>query len=239
MAGSVLFCHGMPGSAADARLLAAGNPEWRVVPLALLDHAPGDVVKALPGGHGPAHVVGFSIGAMAAMRLAAQVPERVERLTLVSAAAPLSLGDFLPHMAGKPVFEMAMRRPRALAAMTWGQGALGRVAPGAMIKALFAQAGEMERTLLADPEFRAVLTAGFSESFGAKRAAYLDYLRAYVSDWAGLLAQVRCPVDLWHGSKDTWSPLAMATALQAQFEGASLTMVDGAEHYSTLARVRL
>jgi pimeloyl-ACP methyl ester carboxylesterase len=68
-----------------------------------------------PGG---VHLVGFSIGALAATKIAAFDPEQVSKLTLISPAAPLQLGTFLEDMAGKPIFEMAIKRPGVLALVT-------------------------------------------------------------------------------------------------------------------------
>ncbi len=52
----------------------------------------------------PLVLVGFSLGAAAALRVAPHLGKRVQRINLVSPAAPLTLGDFLDGMAGAPVF---------------------------------------------------------------------------------------------------------------------------------------
>ncbi len=186
------------------------------------------------------HVVGFSIGAMAALRLAAARPERVARVTVVSPAAPLPLGDFLPDMAGAPVFKLAMKRPGVLRMLTAAQGLLVRNAPGVLIKQLFAKCGVQERALLEDPQFVAALTEGMHNSFVTRRAGYLAYLAAYVTDWSDELRSVRAPVDIWHGDKDTWAPLAMAEAIKDMVPSSCvLHVVPDGEHYSTLKTVQL
>lgn len=109
----IIFCHGMPGSMAEAALLQGANPTADVTALNMLDgnlHRDFDAITA-KSTRQQRHVVGFSIGAISAIQLAAQRPANVSRLTLISPAAPLSLGDFLSDMAGKPVFELAMRSP--------------------------------------------------------------------------------------------------------------------------------
>lgn len=186
------------------------------------------------------HVVGFSIGAMAALRLAAARPEQVAKVTVVSPAAPLSLGDFLPGMAGAPVFKLAMKRPSVLRLMTAAQGLLARKAPGVLINQLFAKCGAQERALLRDASFVACLKAGMRKSFGQHRDGYLAYLAAYVHDWGVELVQVQAPVEIWHGDKDTWAPLAMAEALNEVLSApCALNVVPEGEHYSTLQAVRL
>lgn len=242
---NVFFCHGMPGSQKDADLLAAANPDAHIVAIDLLS-APaggvGDVFLSALDGHDKADVtvVGFSIGAMAAIQIAALHPNIVSKLILVSPAAPLSLGDFLPKMAGKPVFELAIKRPMVLRALTKAQGVIARLSPNTMINMLFGKCGPAEKALLLDPMFRPIITQGLRASFLHQQSNYLSYVTAYVEDWSGALDMVQCPVDLWHGSKDTWSPSEMSDALKDRLgDKATLNMVQDAEHYSTLTKAIL
>lgn len=246
---TVYFCHGLPGSAADSGLLAKANPILNIIPLELLKFQPQDIVQALseardmagePTKPGGVHLVGFSIGAMAAIKIAAFDPEQVSKLTLISPAAPLQLGTFLEDMAGKPIFEMAMKRPGVLALVTRVQGQIAKLSPSLMTRVLFSACGPCERALLDDPSFRRALNDGFHSSFAKHRQTYLAYVKDYVADWRSELDKLECPVDVWHGTADTWSPLDMSVALKARIgENCTLHKVENAEHYSTLSHVRL
>ncbi|WP_162183573.1 alpha/beta fold hydrolase [Halocynthiibacter namhaensis] len=243
----IYFCHGMPGSAADADLLARANPGVETVALDLLHYPPelahqalADALAAEGADTDPVHLVGFSIGAMAAIMIAASRPDRVAQLTLISPATPLQSGDFLPHMAGQPVFELAAKNPKLLRLLTVFQGIVSRLSPGLILNMLFAKCGPMESDLLQDPDFMQVMGTALRESFINRRETYLSYVQAYVQDWRDELPKVQCPVDLWHGSKDSWSPPQMSVALRECF-GKSCTLheVEDREHYSTLAHVKL
>ena len=96
-----LYAHGTPGSAA----------ELSTSPFTAPILAPHTRLTA------PTHIVAFSLGAYRAIATAASQPEHVTRLTLISPAAPLELGDFLPHVAGRAVFR-ATRFPPLLRALT-------------------------------------------------------------------------------------------------------------------------
>jgi pimeloyl-ACP methyl ester carboxylesterase len=243
----VFFCHGVPGCPQDGSLLDAQGRT--VVAPNLFDVSGQAPLTALlemfdtavaDSGQQGFHVVGFSIGAMVALRLAAARPEQVAKVTVVSPAAPLSLGDFLPDMAGAPVFKLAMKRPAVLRLLTAAQGLLARKAPGVLINQLFAKCGDQERALLEDASFVACLKAGMCNSFGQHRDGYLAYLAAYVHDWSAELAQVQAPLEIWHGDKDTWAPLAMAEALKEVLSAPCvLHVVPEGEHYSTLQAVRM
>ena len=246
---TVVFCHGMPGSIADAELLQRVNPNVKIITLNLLDVDPAQIDIGLQKSFDVAlrqaespqvNLVGFSIGAMAAIKLAALRPDCVSRLTLISPAAPLTLGEFLPKMAGKPVFNLANRSPTLLRFLTRLQGLIARVSPNTMINMLFANCGTMEQELLKDPLFRNILSQALYASLVQKPKSYQSYVCAYVSDWSGVLPDVSCPVVLWHGTKDTWSPPEMSEKLKKAFGGkAIVNWVDDAEHYSALTRTVL
>ena len=244
----VFFCHGVPGSEADAVLIRRANPDIEITGIDLLSYDPLHIGLALLDKTGLERrtgeegivIVGFSIGAMAAIRIAVANPDTVSRLVLVSPAAPLDIGDFLSAMDGKPVFELAKTRPGILAILTVLQGLMTRRFPGIMLGLLFGKCAPAEKALLQDSEFRAALISGLRNSFVDRRQNYLAYVKAYVSDWSSSLAEVRCPVDLWHGSEDTWSPPDMSTALADRFgDKSTLRMIEGTGHYSTMARVTI
>ncbi|MEP3295516.1 MAG: alpha/beta hydrolase [Pseudoruegeria sp.] len=243
------FCHGMPGSEHDARLIKTVDDRVRLIAPNLLTASSLDPMHDLLAdfdestreiADGQINVVGFSIGAMAAIKIAAARPKRVGRLTLISPAAPLSLGDFLPEMAGKPVFDLAITRPRTLRVLTFVQGLVSAVAPGFLIKQLFAKCGPAEKKLIDNKTFQEVIRHSFANSFRRHPAAYVRFVRSYVGDWSSALSNISCPVDLWHGEKDTWSPIAMSHALQEALAGpAHLNSIPDTEHYSTLSEVSL
>lgn len=243
----VFFCHGVPGGDAERQLLARANPDVEIVDLNIFEYPPEDVARALAGSvsapektQSDIHLVGFSIGAMAALQIAARCPDKVTKVTLISPAAPLQLGDFLPDMAGKVVFELAAHKPKILALLTCVQAVIVRAAPALLIKALFAKSTAAELALLKDAHFQSAMKRVLKRSFGEYRSSYLAYLKAYVLDWRSVLSQVRCPVDIWHGTADTWSPIAMAYALRENITTeCTVHEVPDSGHYSTLLQVRL
>lgn len=246
---AVFFCHGAPGSPQDATLLPALPADTLLIAHDILAAPPQTMLAAAIEAFesaadrfagGKITIAGFSIGAMLALKLAAARPDATSGLILISAAAPLSLGNFLPHMAGKPVFELAADHPGKLRTLTRIQCLLSRVTPKLLRNQLFHKSGSPERALLQNKAICAVLQAGFRNSFCSHPDAYIALLQSYVCDWSAEIAQVTCPVTLWHGEHDTWSPPAMARAIQAALpKPAALHIVPKAGHYSTLTSVSL
>lgn len=246
---AIYFCHGVPGSAHDARLMkhdedgpilltpnmfSCNSADPVADAIAQFDKLSADFSDQR------INVVGFSIGAMVAIKIAAARPKRVGQLTLISPAAPLDLGDFLPHMAGAAVFKLAMKHPKVLKALTSVQGFILRVWPNFLINQLFAKCGNTEKQLLNDPEFLSILRQSLLNSFCKHPDTYLRFVQHYVGNWSGDLGRITCPVEIWHGAKDTWSPLAMSQAICDAVSGSPiLHIVPDGEHYSTLTQVIL
>lgn len=242
-----LYFHGLPGSAAE---LAAFGPIIGLAARHCRVVARGDALAA-----GPAEayferlaaqirrdypeqslvLVGFSLGAAAALRVAPLLGARVERIDLVSPAAPLALGDFLSGMAGAPVFRAAQAGRVPFAMVAWLQAQAAGLAAGRMASALMAGAKGEDRALASDPVFLGQLAASLRDSLLARRAAYRQEILHYVADWQEELAKVDQPVAIWQGSEDNWTPPAMAHALAAALPQAAIVqMLPGLSHFSAL-----
>lgn len=172
----IFFCHGAPGSKHDANFLPSFDKDLTLLaPNLFAGQTKSDdpisnalaqfdkMTAAFPDGR--IQVVGFSVGAMVAIEIAAARAARVGLLTLISPAAPLGLGNFLEHMAGKPVFELAIGKPKLLRALTFAQGILARFFPNFLIAQLFSKCGEVEKSLLSNSVFNNSLRAGMLNSF--------------------------------------------------------------------------
>lgn len=184
---------------------------------------------------GKVSLVGFSLGAMIAIKLARQNPEKIEKLYLISPAAPLQAGNFLPNMAGRMVFRVARGFPQLLPPLIAVQRLLLRASPDGLLMQLFSSACQSEVELLQDEKFKAVLMAGLNNSLDANRHGYAEVLKAYVADWQTDLEDIAMPIEIWHGGSDSWAPPEMATALEDTFgDSAKLRLLDGMGHYATL-----
>jgi pimeloyl-ACP methyl ester carboxylesterase len=179
--------------------------------------------------------VGFSLGAYVALEVASRMGSKVSHISLVSAAAPLATGHFLPDMAGKVVFQSARRAPFVLEALIALQSLVLRVAPDKLFDALFGDAKGLDRDLAEQPLFRAAIIETLRKCFQVGSSNYRRELMGYVGDWSSILPLIRQPVELWHGSLDNWAPPAMADALAARLPNVtSLHWLEGSSHYSAL-----
>lgn len=242
MAPGVYF-HGLPGGPAELDALGPSSP---LTPVARLIVAGDDylgrvasVAAALKDG-APHRLVAFSLGAMTAMRLAAQHPDLVSELVLIGPAAPLQLGDFLSDMAGRPVFEAAMRGGLAYRGFVFGQASAIRMMPQSFLESLFRGAPVHDKALLVDPDIMDGMIAAWRHALLDARPAYRDEIAAYVTDWTDVLPQVTVPTTIHMGAADSWVPPLMVKAL-AKAIGVEPTIVEhpGIGHFGTASKVLL
>ncbi|EEW26861.1 alpha/beta fold hydrolase [Rhodobacter ferrooxidans] len=243
-----LYFHGLPGSPSELAALGLPDDAPALHPVARLslldkaaDHAAGidALAAAIAKNHpqGPLHLVGFSLGAMTALMVAARLGARVEKIELISAAAPLELGDFLPQMAGRAVFKAARDGGLKFTALMAAERAFAHKMPLHLFNTLFAGANGADAALATQPRFKTGIAACIRGCVVDHLPAYKAELLAYAHPWATVLDGITTPVTLWHGSDDTWTPVAMAQVMQARLPNATLIELPGLSHYATLIEV--
>lgn len=235
---ATVYLHGQPGSSAElalfgSRYAADFAPDRHDATLADPLWLAAEVNRRWPDRD--LHLVGFSLGAFAALRLAAQLGDRVARIDLISPAAPLDGGDFLPHMAGRTVFSLSRNRPTLFALMTWVQATMARFAPNALFRQIFSGAAGEDRALAADPDFAARWQDMARVCLSGGAAGYRSEIAAYVSPWAYILPKIQQPTTIWHGGCDSWAPPAMADYLAQSLPNvAAVHRLPALSHYSAL-----
>ncbi len=249
MADRIVYFHGQPGGPAELALAGGADVAARASveagDRARQDPALGFAgriaaqAQSLSGSPAPLRLIGFSLGAFVAMevamRLAEQAPSLPVSLELISPAAPLTLGAFLPHMAGRDVFRLARDAPAGFVAVTRFQGVAAVVAPALLVGRLFAGATGAEAALTSDPAFRCGAARMFRGALAGGARIYRQDILAYVSQDAARLSRLERPVRIWQGLDDTWTPPPMADALARALPNVTgVERLAGRSHYSTL-----
>lgn len=195
-----------------------------------------DAIASKAGGT-PVDIVGFSMGGFIALQVCRLMGDGVRNLHLVSAAAPLDVGDFLDKAAGKRVFRLAQTHPSLFLWLARLQGQIARIAPGLVFRTMFASAAGGDRALVASNKFRADINRLLQSCFADHAQGYTRDVTAYVRPWKDTFSGIGADTHIWHGTADNWSPLAMAEYLQSALPGwASTEILEGLSHYSCLYR---
>ena len=203
MQGRHLAFHGWNALAIDL----PGHGRSRSLPPAATIEAIADGLVAAMPGVSALHLVGHSMGALAALAAAARHPERVASLCLLGAAIRMPVHPALLTLA-------AASDPKAVELMCdWAFGPRGQVGGNAQ------PGGWLQGTA------RALLRRGDPASLATDLAACNAY--AAGADHA---AQVRCPALVVIGALDRMTPPKAGRALAAAIPGARTVTVPGAGH---------
>ncbi|MCC6303010.1 MAG: pimeloyl-ACP methyl ester esterase BioH [Gammaproteobacteria bacterium] len=174
-----------------------------------------DFAAAVAGALPPrCDLIGWSLGGMVALRLAADHPDRVGRLILVAATPQFVVRPGWKHALAPEVLDGFAARLRADPAGTVRQ-----------FLALQVLGSEQERPALA--RLRALLSAAPAPHPAALDAG-LAILRG--TSLLPLLDRIVPPVTLIHGRRDTLIPWTAARAMQERLPQARLHLLPGAAH---------
>jgi len=243
----LFYFHGVPGAAVEAAMLHQAAFAHGIKLLVVERDLPGELSSAAylqqlaqqisDRAEGqPIRLLGFSIGACLALRVAALLGERVAAVYLLSAAAPLEIPSNSVGMgAGRYTFLWAQHYPRLFRVFAWYQALLAKVSPRLLLNLLFAGAGGKDPELLRQADTQAWLADIQRACFKHGTSGYMHDVKLYVEPWATELENVTTAVSLWHGDADNWAPIAMSIYLQEHLRTAS-AVTRGAEqaHYSCL-----
>ncbi len=242
----IVYFHGMPGSSHELDFLGTLNSEsislfaptrkFRKDDKTLeqfFERLAREIEQHFPTGK--VDLIGFSLGTYIALQVAPYLIHRVGSLHLVSVAVPLHWSNYLPDMAGKVVFELALNPSWKFAILLKMQIFLAKNFPKLMFMALFSGAQGKDKLLVQNPTFSDLISKILSECVGQKNSTYQLEIMGYVSNWQIDRALSQKKITLWHGSEDNWSPIEMARDFREHFGGdTELKELSGFSHYSTV-----
>ncbi len=233
---SLAYFHGQPGGPGE--WTACAPPGLRALAPDRNQPVEAESLAALVANHcddGSVTLIGFSLGAPAALAVARLLGTRVAHLHLVSPAAPLALGDFLGAMAGGSLFRMARSRPALFRLVAWLERLIAATAPRLLLDRLFATAAGADGPLSRDPGFRQAMAQVLRDGLGRSEAGFIAEVTAYAAGAPADLTGITAPITIWQGEADNWTPPAMALALaDACPVPVTLTLLPGCSHYSAL-----
>ena len=184
----------------------------------------------------PIRLMGFSIGASIALRVAAILGSQVEAIYLLSPAAPLEIkGNACGMGVGRYTFLLAKRYPTLFSLFGWYQAFLSRFSPAILLRLLFSGARGKDAELLANPAIRVWLENVQKTCFRAGISVYDRDVKLYVEPWSEILSTISSRVSIWHGEADNWAPIAMSDYLDAHLGNVVLLKkCNELSHYSCL-----
>jgi pimeloyl-ACP methyl ester carboxylesterase len=246
----VLYCHGHPGSRLDPglfkeevlvqhglRLIAPDRPgigQSDFLAGRQIGDWPADVSGLMDNlGIQRFGVLGVSCGGPFAAVTAYKLPERVNRLALVSSVGRFDLPGATEGMGpGLMYFRMGRYLPW-LARLQLRLMAYG-------VNSNSSKMAEQVKSSLPPPDLAAMEQPGMFDTFlgtmveflrqGPKGPAWEAGL--FMRPWGFPLEEIRRPAFLWHGEADRNAPVAMGLELASRIPGCQSHFVTGEGHFS-------
>jgi pimeloyl-ACP methyl ester carboxylesterase len=184
-------------------------------------------------------VAGRSGGAPHALACAALMPDRVTRSAALVSLAPWDAEglDWFDGMAPSNVlaYSRAAADPDGLAESFISRSAEIRQDPVRLLDDLRQELTDSDRIVVNDAGIRMKLLANYREGLRTSAYGWIDDAIAFSRPWGFDPADITCPVMLWHGVKDVFSPVGHSRWLAGQIPGATAVLEPAAAHFDALA----
>jgi pimeloyl-ACP methyl ester carboxylesterase len=249
----VLGFHGTPASSLMLRFLDAAATRLGIRLIApdrpgfggssprserrLLDW-PDDVTRLLDDlGHERVSVIGISGGGPYALATGWALPERVSALVVVSGMGPVAGPDATPDLPGRyqrlvRFGDRALKAARAVFAV---EGLAWRHLPRLVYARMLAASPPVDRHALRKSGVGARVRDAIRDGFRQGGRASADEFVLLSRPWGFPLAEVRCPVILWHGEQDRLTPIPMARHMAARLPDCRPRIRSDAGHFFAFA----
>ncbi|MEV7513316.1 alpha/beta fold hydrolase [Streptomyces sp. NPDC090085] len=183
-------------------------------------------------------VAGRSGGAAGALACAALLPDRVTRTAAMVGLAPRDAEDldWFAGMAASNVQEYttATTDPEELAARLIPRADGIRRNPGRLLDELRQELTDNDRMIVSDAGLRSMLLRNYREGLRHSAYGWIDDVLAFSRPWGFDPADIRCPVLIWHGELDVFSPVGHSRWLARRIPGATATIEPAAAHFAAL-----
>ncbi len=183
-------------------------------------------------------LLAISGGAPYGTALAAQMPDRIRGLALVSPMGPVA--DYMASPEGRtaPVSFMHRRFFMHLAQRTWLTRPVGNLGAALFSAApdMFSGwaprfAGAIDAAILNRPAVKAVMIAMTLEAVRSGGGGGTSDLEIYSKPWRVAFSSITSPSVIWQGDADTVVPPQAAYWLADQIPGCRLNRLPGAGHF--------
>ena len=247
----VLVCHGTPGSRLTrhpdptlyerhgVRMVAYDRPGYgRSDPnlgRSIADAAADIAAIADELGFERFAVVGGSGGAPHALACGALLGDRVLRVGALVTPAPSDSPDFdfFTDLAEINVreFGAALEGREAIEAHLQGYVDELRSDPDAVIDQIAVELPEVDRRLVARPEFRALMRESFVEAVRQGVRGWADDDLAFAKPWGYELEEVEAEVRLWQGELDVLAPRSHGQYVASRLPNARFELLEDGGHF--------
>lgn len=176
-------------------------------------------------------VSGWSAGGGYALACARGLGPRIDAVALAGGSGRLDQPGFVGQMSTAAAWRLAKHVPPA---MTLAYSALARLAsrnPRAAQKVIAAGASKADRAVISRPDVGPRLVSAYLEASRPGGRGLTEDMRTMLSPWGFDPSEIRVPVHLVHGKRDTVAPPAHAEHWIETLRDTHIVWVENAGHF--------
>jgi pimeloyl-ACP methyl ester carboxylesterase len=183
-------------------------------------------------------VIGRSGGGPHALACAALLGDRVMRTAVLVCLAPSNAPglDWFDGMGegNTSEFTTADYDDSTLAERLRLRSHRVRRDPQVLVEGLLNQMAEPDRRFVDRADIRRLLGLTYAEALSDGPWGWVDDVLAFREDWGFELNKIGCPVRLWHGADDTFSPVSHSRWLSRHIPNAEVEVEVGKAHFGAM-----
>ncbi len=180
-------------------------------------------------------IVGHSGAGPFVAACAYAIPDRLNKVAIVSGLAPLEGPEAKEGIArGQRIVNSLVK------AFPWITSLMMRLTrmmlkhPDKMMARVIKQLPEVDQAIFHDPkDFKAIMHHTL-EAFKQGLAGPAQEMRLFVHPWGFDLADITCPVTIWHGVLDKQVPVSHAKIYERLLPNVSLNIIEDEGHHSLI-----
>lgn len=247
----IFYFHGFPGSRLEAEKFhdAAASIGGRIIGIdrpgmglstfdnqrTILSWANDIAVFADTIGVENFSIISHSGGSAFAAACAIALPNRINRIAIVSGWAPFDAPEArLALPRGQRVVNRAIKMFPWLASLMMRLTLMMLKKPNKMFEQMIKQLPEVDQLLFRNLDSRNSLINSTVEGFRSGVAGPSQEMRLLLNQWGFQLKEICCPIDIWHGKLDGQVPVAHGQYLAEQIPNAQLKIIENEGHHSLI-----
>ncbi len=174
-------------------------------------------------------VVGVSAGLPYTLACALQMPERLDRVALISGLGPIDSGAVLEGMSyeWRLIYTLFLKSTRLASLWMRGYGRSVQRRPERVVAEQIKRMPVVDGAILGSEPTRSNRISDLREAFRQGPAAAGDEARRHLEPWGFEFSDVDFPVMLWHGKLDESHPIQMGMRIAAELPNCRPIYVDG------------
>ena len=182
--------------------------------------------------------LGYSGGGPFALACAAQIPERLAAIGIVSGVGPSEIGSEGMHESNKKKFNLAQRMPlvsRFLLSAVFSKMRRHPENVGSDLEKVWLQMPDVDQKVIQDPIFSNGITEVSKDAIQRTVRGWVDEEILMTQPWQFNLTEIKARnLFLWHGELDRNVPISMAKAMAERISACKAKFFSAEGHLSVI-----